>query len=338
MEQSIFGNAKWITPEEKTEAEVRKGAGYLRKSFEVREDMRNGNERKETFLLHATAHGLYGIRINGEPVTNALFTPGCDEYDKRLQYQTYDVTKYVCAGRNEMIVTLGDGWYRGCNGIDGVRNLFGEDLSFLCRLEVGRTILQTDESWEGAQDGPILLTDLELGETYDARRENQQTWHPVRVLGFPFSNLVSTETVPVTEHETFEGKLIITPNGEKVYDFGQNLAGYSSFVVEDAKEGQEIILIHGETLDENGNFTIANFQPGDRNKSGGIKQEIHYICKQGRNEYKPSFSMFGFRYAKLVSDPDFPAEKLRVKSIAVYSDMRETAAFTCSEESINRLY
>ncbi|MBO5621119.1 MAG: alpha-L-rhamnosidase N-terminal domain-containing protein, partial [Butyrivibrio sp.] len=125
MSSKVFENAKWITPEEKTEPDVRKGAGYLRRRFDIKKDFGNAT-------MFATAHGLYEVRINGEPVTKSRLTPGCTEYNNRLMYQAYNVTQLLKQGANEIIVTLGDGWYRGCNGIDGVRNLFGEDISFIC--------------------------------------------------------------------------------------------------------------------------------------------------------------------------------------------------------------
>jgi alpha-L-rhamnosidase len=331
MSSKVFEDAKWITPEEKAEPEVRKGAGYLRRSFDIKKDCGKAS-------MFATAHGLYEVRINGEPITQSRLTPGCTEYNDKLMYQSYDVTKLLKQGTNEIVVTLGDGWYRGCNGIDGIRNLFGEDISFICAIEDenGETLLSSDESWEGSENGPILLTDLELGETYDARKEDISDWHPVRILTFESDNLAMQDAPAILEHEVFQGKFLETPSGDHVYDFSQNLAGYTHFVIEDAKEGDSLTLIHGETLDENGEFTIANFQPGDRNKSGGIKQEVNYICKSGRNEFKPHFSMFGFRYAKVITD--IPLEKISIKSIAVYSDMEETAGFECSDAGVNQLF
>ncbi len=331
MSSNVFKDAKWITPEQKTEPDIRKGAGYLRRCFNIKKA--SGN-----ITMFATAHGLYEIRINGEPVTKSRLTPGCTEYNSRLMYQVYDVTHFLNPGENEIFVTLGDGWYRGCNGIDGVRNLFGEDISFISIIENdnGEILLSSDENWEGSENGPILLTDLELGETYDARKEGIKDWHAARVLSFGKDNLVMQDAPAILEHEVFQGKLIETPSGDHVYDFSQNLAGYTQFVIEDAKEGERITLIHGETLDENGEFTIANFQPGDRNKSGGIKQEVNYICKNGRNEFKPHFSMFGYRYARIITD--IPLEKISIQSIAVYSDMKEKSGFECSDEGVNRLF
>jgi alpha-L-rhamnosidase len=326
----IFEKAKWISPETVTESEKRKGAGYLKTTFSYKE----GEVR-----VFATAHGLYEILINGQKITDARMTPGCDEYDKRLQYQEYVITDALKQGENEIFVTLGDGWYRGCNGIDGVRNLYGEDISFLCVLtgdgDFENAILVTDDNWDACENGPIKLTDLELGETCDARTTFDE-WHKAREMSFDKENLVAQLSPYVTEHEVFEGRLITTPNGDNVFDFGQNLAGYTSFVIENAKGGEKVRLIHGETLDENGNFTIENFQPGDRNKSGGIKQEINYICKPGKNEFKPHFSMFGFRYAKITGDI-LPSD-IRIKSIAVYSDMKETSGFECGVDAVNRLF
>lgn len=320
--------AKWITPEEICEPEIRKPAGYLRKTFSVQTV---GEAR-----LYCTAHGLYQVFLNGERVGEDCFTPGCDEYSHRLCYQTYDVSPYLRPGENQITAVLGDGWYRGCNGIDGVRNLFGEDLSFLAQLETdGQPALVTDGTWEASQEGPIRMTDLELGEIYDANRETITDWHPARVLDFGYGNLVGVEAVPAREQESFPGKPFTAPNGDIVFDFGQNLAGYTEIEL-DAAGGEELVLVHGETLDENGNFTIANFQPGERNKSGGIQQELRYICKPGHNYYKPSFSLFGFRYAKLVGE--VPAQAVRVTAHAVYSDMEETTSFRCSDDGLNQLF
>ena len=345
MDKPIW-KAQWISPEEEGTKEKgeRYGAGYLRKTFVLPEAV---SEAK----LYITAHGLYEAFLNGERIGLDHLTPGCDEYDQRLQYQVYDVTEGLrpAPETNELLVVLGDGWYRGCNGIDGVRNLYGTDLSLLAQLQSKEQILlTTDESWEGTMNGPILLTDLELGETYDARKD-MTGWHPAAVMsalpapekglkqtGFGYENLAETAGCPVREKERFEGKLIQTPDGSSVYDFGQNLAGVTRLTVSGAKEGQRIRLIHGETLDEKGNFTIANFQPGDRNQSGGIKQETNYICREGDQTYQPSFSLYGFRYAKI--ETDLPLSQIRVEAVALYSDMRQTAFFECGNPLVNRLF
>ena len=320
--------AKWIDPETEHDIAVRQPSSVLCKTFTVKQ---TGSAR-----LYITCHGLYEARLNGKRVGNFVLAPGTDDYRVRLQYQTYDVTDLLREGENEITVTLGDGWYRGNNGVDGLYNYYGSDLALLCQLEIeNQVVLISDESWEASQEGPIRLNDLEKGEAYDARKEAVGGWHGVTVKDYGLDTLTASNSVPILEQERFEGKLIQTPNGETVIDFGQNLAGYTAFEVE-AKAGQTITLWHGETLDENGNFTQSNFDPGERNKNGGIPQRIDYICKDGLNTYKANFVYFGFRYAKVETDVDLTNAKFT--AIAVYSEMPQTGFFTCGNEDVNQLF
>lgn len=320
--------AKWIDPELEHGKEQRQPASMLRRRFSA--------ERTENALLYITCHGLYEARLNGQRVGDFVLAPGTGDYARRLTVQCYDVSGLLHKGENELTVTLGDGWYRGSVGIDGLRNYYGIDLALLCQLEVdGETILCSDESWEASQQGPTRENDLQQGETYDARMEEISDWHGVTVRDFGYSNLAPTESVPILEQEQFPGKLIRTPNGETVIDFGQNLAGYTELRVT-AKAGQRISLWHGETLDENGNFTQKNFDPGGRNKNGGIPQRITYICKEGLNVYKPRFAIFGFRYAKVETEIDLSDAEFT--AVAVYSEMKQTGFFQCGKEDVNRLF
>ena len=320
--------AKWIDPELPHEEKERQPASVLRRRFTA--------DSTENAVLYITCHGLYEARLNGQRVGEFVLAPGAGEYRKRLSVQAYDVSALLRAGENELVVTLGDGWYRGNNGIDGLNCLFGSDLALLCQLELdGTALLWSDESWEASQCGPIRRNDMELGERYDARMETVRDWHGVTLRDYGYANLAPTESVPIVERERFPGKLLRTPNGETVIDFGQNLAGYTELRV-NAKAGQTITLWHGETLDENGNFTQKNFDPGDRNKNGGIPQKIEYICKDGVNTYKPRFCLFGFRYAQVETTADLTEASFT--AVAVYSRMEQTGFFECGNAEVNRLF
>ena len=320
--------AKWIDPELPHDPETRQPASYLRRRFTV--------ESTEDARLYITCHGLYAAFLNGNRVGDFVLAPGTGDYHKRLTVQRNDVSDLLNVGENEITVILGDGWYRGGVGIDGLRNYYGTDVALLCQLEIdGAPVLCSDESWEATQQGPIRENDLEIGEVCDARMESLTGCHGVTVRDYGFDNLAPTESVPILEQERFSGKLIKTPNGETVIDFGQNLAGYTEFRLT-AKDGQKITLWHGETLDENGNFTQSNFEPGERNKNGGIPQKIEYICKDGVNVYKPSFTLFGFRYAKVETEIDLTDASFT--AIAVYSMMPQVGFFACGSADVNQLF
>ncbi len=320
--------ARWIDPELPHDPGTRQSASYLRRSFTLKDTGRA--------ILYITCHGLYAAFLNGKRVGDFVLSPGTGDYRKRLLVQAYDVTDLIRQGDNVLMVTLGDGWYRGNIGVDGLQNYYGSDLALLCQMEVeGCTVLASDESWEASQMGPIRENDLELGEVYDARMEEIRDWHGVTLRDFGFANLIPDEFVPVQEQERFPGRIFRTPNGETVIDFGQNLAGYTELCLQ-AEAGRTITLWHGETLDENGNFTQSNFDPGERNTNGGIPQKITYICKDGLNVYKPFFAIFGFRYAKVETDANLQGASFT--AVAVYSRMAQTGFFTCGREDVNQLF
>jgi len=152
--------------------------------------------------------------VNGQRVSDHLFRPGWTSYDKRLQYDTYDVTGLVRSGANAIAVTLGDGWYRGHLGFEGKRNNYGTRLGLLAQLVVrysdGHTqVIGTDGQWKSST-GPILMSDIYDGETYDARLEkpgwssagyDDRAWRGVRMLNSVGAALIAPVGPPVRRME-----------------------------------------------------------------------------------------------------------------------------------------
>ena len=323
MDKNLW-RAAWINPELTCDTKVRKPASYLKKVFHV--------ENPGRVMLYITSHGIFNAYINGQEITDYQLMPGTTQENKRLMVETLDVSSFVKSGENTLVVTLGDGWHRGSMGHMQNTNVYGTDVALLCQMENdGEIVLVSDESWQASNDGPLGKNDMMAGEEYDARKELSLSWHAVKTENFGYDNLICVDTLQVLPQETFEAKLIITPKGEKVLDFGQNLVGYVRMEFE-ASRGQKLQLIHGETLDKDGNFTIDNFQ----NPQVPTKQEVLYICKQGHNVYHPTKTYFGFRYVKLEADFPVPAEAFT--AVAIYSDMRTTAFFHCGIPEVNRLF
>ena len=319
--------AKWINPELTCDPAVHKPASYLKTSFNV--------EIMGKARLYITCHGLYEASINGKRVGDFVLAPGTYTYDKKLAYQTYDVTELIKEGQNEVQVILGDGWYRSCSGVDGDRNLYGEDVALYFQLEIdGKPVCISDENWQASQEGPIRENDMQQGEVIDATMEEVSGYHEVKIENFGVENLACSNCTPIVECERFAGKIIKTPNGETVIDYGQNLAGYIEFTA-NAHAGDKIVLTHGESLDENGNFTAENFQDRKRHKEGGTEQRVIYTCKEGENHYKSKFTIWGFRYAKVETEIDLSSASFT--SIAVYSKMEQLGTFECSNADVNQL-
>lgn len=331
-------NNLFIEPELSILEEQRQNASYLRREFDLHGIV------KQAFIT-LTACGLYKAYINGKEIDNQILLPGFTFYRKRLQYQKYDITNMLNQRQNVIGAVIGDGWYRGSIGLTNKTNFYGTKIKFLCVLDItyeDGTIDQitSDLNWKATQNGPIRKNDLKFGEEYDATLEmpgwnkpgfNDCNWHQVMKSSYD-GELVPSEGEKILEHEEFKPKIIQTADGSNVLDFGQNISGYVSFKV-NGKKGQKVSLIHGETLDENGNFTLKNVLMEGKNKK---RQRIDYTLMDGEQEYKPTFTVHGFQYVKLENWPEeVKAEKF--KSLAVYSDLKTTGEFECSNKFINQL-
>ncbi len=323
--------AKWISGNYRVNPKKRYPVDCFEKEFSAR------NVAKAR--LYITACGLYEALVNGKRVDDFVLAPGHTDYTKRIQLQTYDVTELLKNGENVITVELADGWYRGSCGAWGLRNQYGTQTKLYAQLEItdksgNKAVIGTDQTWAWSNNGKIRFADNKDGEIVEAWREPsyggfaQETKCDVTP--------VSSNNVPVTEHERFSvQKVITTPGGAKVLDFGQNIAGYISFAVM-AKKGQKIKLRFGEMFDENGEFTQKNFQCANKKRTRVTPlQQIEYYCKDGLNEYKTKFAIFGFQYVLIESDVEWKKEDFT--AVSVCSDMEETLSFDSSNELLNKL-
>jgi alpha-L-rhamnosidase len=326
-------SAKWI--EAASEDTVDRITPLFRKAFHLTKKIQHAT----AFI---TAHGLYEACINGKKIGDAYLTPGWTSYNKRLQYQTYDVTALLQNGANAVGVMLGSGWYRGTLAWGGNKDVWGKNLGLLFQLEViyddgtKETIISND-SWRSST-GNILYSEIYNGEINDARKEkinwcnadyNDKAWHAVNVKDYDKSILVATQNEPVKKHETFKPvNIFTTPKGEQVIDFGQNLVGFVELKVK-GSAGNTITISHAEVLDKSGNFYTENLR--------AAKEQDVYILKGGGAEYfEPHFTFQGFRYIKVEG---FPGKLLpeNFTAVALYSDMQPTGNFSCSNPLINQL-
>ncbi|WP_018751971.1 alpha-L-rhamnosidase [Paenibacillus sanguinis] len=324
--------AKWIMGnyEHSKKKKVRYPVDCFKKEFSTSGEISKAR-------LYITANGIYEAKLNGKRVGNQYFTPGSTNYDVRTHYQTFDVTDML-AQHNTLEVELGDGWYASKAGVFGGSKVFGYEPKLLAQLEITDkqgeiATIVSDKSFAWSNDGPIRYADMKDGEIIEAWRKPsyasvalETTYHGI---------VCCSNNVPVVEKERLKPAVLQTPDGQTVLDFKQNIAGYVEFRVK-APKGHKITLVMGETLDENGNFTIKNISyDGEYTKSH--LQKLEYMCSgDGEEVYKPKFSVQGFQYALVQNWPgEVTAEAFT--AIAVYSDMEVTADFSCSHEGINKI-
>jgi alpha-L-rhamnosidase len=335
--ESSDWKASWITPNLVEDETKSNPAPVLRKEFTV-----NPKKKIERARLYASAMGLYEMELNGKRVGDQYFTPGWTAYDFRFQYQTYDLTDLLKSGPNCFGALLGDGWFRGHMGYEGLHNNYGKKVALLSQLVIAytdgtRETVATDATWKAAT-GPVLLSDIYDGETYDARLErngwsaagyDDKDWKGVTVMETPKAKLTAAAGPPVKKIEEVKPvKVLRTPAGDFVIDMGQNMVGWVKFRVA-APAGTTITLRHAEVLDKAGNFYTENLRDA--------KATIRYTTNgKGTETFEPHFTFQGFRY---VSVSGWPGEvnPADFTGIVMHSSIERTGNFETSNALLNQL-
>jgi alpha-L-rhamnosidase len=327
--------AEWIEPQLKENENNYNPCPLLRNEFEISKSVKSAR-------AYVTSHGLYEFHINGDKVGNQLFTPGWTSYNKRLQYQTYDVTDNIQQGKNAIGVILGDGWYRGPLTWDMKKNNYGEKLGLLLQINITYTdgttaIIKSGSAWKSAA-GPILMSEIYDGETYDARLEingwdkpgfDDKDWSRTAENEYSKEILIASGDPPIRVTQSIKPvKEFKTPNGDLVIDMGQNMVGWVQFKLK-GSTGDKITFRHAEVLDKDGNIYTANLRRA--------QQKVEYIFKGKDVEiFHPHFTFQGFRY---VAVTDYPGEISldNISGEVIHSDMAPTGNFECSDSLINQL-
>ncbi|MCG8318110.1 MAG: glycoside hydrolase family 78 protein [Cytophagales bacterium] len=328
-------SAKWISPgfEEDT---INRPSPMFRKEFTL------DPGQIEHATVYVTAHGLYEAELNGKRIGDEYLTPGWTSYNKRLQYQVYDVTDMLNNGTNAVGVTLGSGWYRGFLVWGDKKNHYGDDIALLFQINIQYTdgtekTIISDNTWK-TSTGPILSSEIYHGETYDSRKEmtgwsspgfNDSGWKPAKEQNFSKTVLLSTYNESIKKQEVLQPqKIFTTPEGDLVVDFGQNLVGWVQLKVS-GQSGDKIELYHAEVLDKEGNFYTENLRQAEQKNTFILNGKPDQVLE-------PHFTFQGFRYVKVNG---FPGELKpeHLKAIVLHSDMKLTGEFVTSNTLLNQL-
>ncbi len=316
-------NAQWI----KSTKIIEEASAEFIKEFRIEKPVSSAT-------MEATAYGVYDIIINGKKVGDQTLTPGWTAYQKHLQVETYDITALLNEN-NTVVMGVAPGWkgFPRFNASKLQHKFLGiGETAVIAAIEIEYAdgtseILYTDESWL-SRKGKTVYSHLYNGYTYDPSFVDDK---PVASTPFPCctDNLIDRAGEKITEHEYLPAKeIIITPKGETVIDFGQNMTGYVQFKIKGNK-GEKAVIHHAEVLDADGNFYNDNYR--------SAKAEAAFICDGEEHICKPAYNFFGFRYIKLENWSD-EVRKENFTAIVVHSDMKRTGYFECSDERVNQLF
>ena len=127
--------------------------------------------------LYICGLGLYAAFIDGQRVGDEFLTPYCNNYDRWIQYQTYDVTQMLGGDKDacpELSVILGNGWYKGRFRYDskvGDGPNYGDSWRLIAQLVITygdgtQESIGTDGTWKVTRSN-ITFSNIYDGEHRD---------------------------------------------------------------------------------------------------------------------------------------------------------------------------
>ncbi|MEV5428116.1 family 78 glycoside hydrolase catalytic domain [Streptomyces sp. NPDC052701] len=175
--------------------------------------------------LYASALGVFEAYVNGHRVTvphgdgttHELLTPGWTNYDRTIDYMTYDVTGLVAGERQvTLAAVLGNGWYNGrvsegSTYLPQGGNRLALKAKLLVRYADGSTqtlVTAPGAGWRATDTGPYRADDIYDGQTYDARKE---------IPGWAANGFDASDWAGVEEHDhttRFPGARLVAYPGE----------------------------------------------------------------------------------------------------------------------------
>ena len=311
-------------------------ASYLRKTVELPEKVQRAR-------LFVTALGSYRFFMNGQRVGSDVLTPDFTYYQKRVVYQTYDVTSWVVRGQNVLAAILGDGWYGSGLTWYGV-HFFPPPDRLLAQLEIeyangGRATIVSDDSWKGSAS-PVVRSEIYAGEVYDARLE-QKGWDTANFddSRWTAASVVETPTIALSSQITLPTEVVMTlvpksvkrgANGAYIFDLGQNMVGWASLKVK-GPSGTRVRLRFAEILNRDGTIYTENLRDADATDT--------YVLRGGDEEkFTPHFTFHGFRYVEVSGYPGMPSANSLTGEVVSSVRGDPTARLTTSSKLVNQMW
>ncbi len=283
--------------------------------------------------------GYYELFLNGKQVGDRYMDPAWTNYNKRVNYVAYDLTKEILPGKNAIGVCLGAGWYS--NSTAKPRPVFSLQL-IIEYMDGTKDVILTkpDGTWMSLKETWMLENTLYIGEVVDSRlfingwcdadfEYDCGTWRTSILAEPPAGKLVPMRVEPIRCVAILAPESITEPKkGVYIVDFGQNMAAIPELKLHDTLAGDEICIRYSELLDNHGMLNTENLRQA--------QQCDRYIANGGEATYKPRFTYHGFRYAEITG----LRTELRKQDILAYvirTDVAKRSTFTTSNELINSI-
>lgn len=310
-------------------------ARYLRREFAL-----TGPVRRATVTLCGL--GVYDLHLNGARVADDLvLNPSQTDFERRVLYQTFDVTPQLQPGTNTVGVVLGNGRFHSLRP-GGHRDFGFPKLILHLAIEYAdgrREVIVSDGQWRVTDQGPIRRNHEYDGESYDARREmtgwdatgfDAGAWWPVELVSAPGGQLEAHMLEPTRIVEVL-APVAIQRHGNDVWlvDFGQATYGQPRLRVR-GPAGTEIRVVGAYSLRRDGTLKTED--------NRGARCTDEYILKgKGDEVWAPRFRGQGCRWLQITGWPG-ELKSAAIELLVVAQAMESGGEFACADPLLNHIH
>lgn len=343
MTYADWKSTRWIgydklSPEDSISQFSRLSARYLRKTFELKKQLKSAK-------VYLMGLGLYELYINGNKIGNQVLAPVQTDYTKNVKYNVFNVTSQLKEGKNVLGTILGNGRFfnmRQDYKPYKIKTFGMPKMALQLVLEYmdgSNEIIRTDDSWKLTTQGPIVSNNEYDGEEYDARNEllewstskyDDSNWKTANYVQEPggFYEAQMTPNMNVMA-EIKPISIQSTKTGTYILDMGQNIVGWLQIKVK-GNTGDKITLRFAESLQPDGSLYRDNLRDAKATDS--------YILKgQGDEIWEPTFVYHGFRFVE-ISGYSIPPQLDNFKGKMVYDAIKTVGHFESSDATLNQIF
>ena len=296
------------------------------------------NKDGEKALLHVNSLGYHEVYVNGEAVSDAVLSPAVSQFNKRSLSVTYDITRFLKKGGNDLVIWAGRGWYR-----EGLPGVVKGGPYVRAQLEVQKdggwnTFLVTDDSWSVRRSayesfgswwphqfgGEILDAGKMLA--LDAASLKNAEWETAACAVIP-AHETSPQMTEVNKIQNEMHPVSSSAAGDSawIFDMGKNFTGWTEIKFPQLQKGQKVRISYCDFLDENKQFRDGQY-------------EDYYIASgNGEEIFRNKFNYHAYRYMKLSGLAQAP-ELSDVSAYLIRTDYSGESHFSCSDEDMNLIH
>ncbi len=290
--------------------------------------------------------GVVDVRVNGVRLDDFWFGPCDSVLDKRIYYQTWDVSKYIKKGRNRVDLILGHG-KAGGQVPDRSQSELSSWKTWPCVVAelafdsgIDSRIIGTDSTWKVA-NGYVLEQGLANGETHDgglqlkwlaSLKNDTGANFEAAVVVTPKVHLVPQYAPPWSLLKSVAATHVHDRgSNEHLVDFGRTLSGTFRIRLR-GKAGTRVVIDLREQLDSHGQIDLVSSSWSTL----GRFQHYEFILSGEEDVFEPLLSMGGFRYMAVILPQDATILGTPM-ALMIGSEMKPTLKFTVGHKDLMKL-